>query len=141
MILSEEQLSNLNREALIIIVSFLQDYLSSLQTQLDVANAQLSDTSCQIELLTEQIRIMNQRQFGYKSESNLIEGQFTLFDSFNEVKKTADVNTPEPDVSEVTIASYRRKKSVGKRDADLDGLPSDDRLKQRQLVLSNKVDA
>lgn len=86
--LSDEQLHNLGKEALIIIVSSLQDQLHSLQSQLDHANAQLSDTNRQIELLTEQIRIMNQRHFGRKSEANLseIDGQISLFDSFNEVE-------------------------------------------------------
>lgn len=59
--LSDEQLNNLNKEALIVIVSSLQDQLLVLQSQLDHANAQLSDNNRQIELLTEQIRIMNQR--------------------------------------------------------------------------------
>lgn len=57
--------------------------ISSMQTQLDTANKQLSDTNRQIELLTEQIRIMNQRKFGRQAESWLLEGQLTLFDSFN----------------------------------------------------------
>lgn len=39
MILSEEQLNNLNKDALIIIVSSLQDQLSGMQKQLDTANA------------------------------------------------------------------------------------------------------
>ena len=84
--LSEEQLNNLGKEALVIIVASLQDQLAALQSQLDVANAQLSDNNRQIELLTEQIRIMNQRQFGRHSESCLsdVEGQISLFDSFNE---------------------------------------------------------
>ena len=124
MILSEDQLNNLNKEALIIIVSSLQDQLNSVHAQLDTANAQLADTNRQIELLTEQIRIMNQRQFGRHSENGLIEGQITLFDSFNEAETTADTNAPEPEISEVIIASYHRKKSVGKRDVDLDGLPA-----------------
>lgn len=80
MILSEEQLNNLNKEALVISVASLQDQLSSMQTQLDTANKQLSDTNRQIELLTEQIRIMNQRKFGRQAESGLLEGQLTLFD-------------------------------------------------------------
>lgn len=75
MILSKDQLNNLNKEALIIIVSSLQDQLNSVHAQLDTANAQLADTNRQIELLTEQIRIMNQRQFGRHSESGLIEGR------------------------------------------------------------------
>ena len=67
--LSEEQLNNLSKEALVIIVASLQDQLAALQSQLDAANAHLSDNNRQIELLTEQIRIMNQRQFGRYSES------------------------------------------------------------------------
>ena len=122
MILSEEQLKNLNKETLVIIVASLQDQLSSMQTQLDTANNQLSDTN---RLLTEQIRIMNQRKFGLQAESGLLEGQLTLFDSFNEVETTSDDKAPDPEISEVIIASYRRKKSVGKR----------------QLVLTEKVDA
>lgn len=77
--LSDEQLNNLNKEALIIITASLQDQIESIQSQLDSANAMLADNNRQIELLTEQIRIMNQRQFGRKSESNLneYEGQLS----------------------------------------------------------------
>lgn len=126
MLLSEEQLNNLNKEALIIIVASLQDQLSLMQSQLDTANAQLADTKRQIELLTEQIRIMNQRQFGRKSESNLSEmdGQLTIFDSFNEAEVLLNTDTREPEIEEVTISSYRRSKSKGKREEDLNGLPA-----------------
>ena len=135
-ILTEEQLNNLNKEALVIIVASLQDQLGSMHEQLNTANARLADTNRQIELLTEQIRIMNQRQFGRHSESGLLEGQLTLFDSFNEAEAISDSNVPEPEISEVIIASYRRKKSVGKRDADLDGLPAriiEHRLSEEEL--------
>ena len=115
MILAEDQLNSLNREALIIIVASLQDQLASVQSQLDTANTQLADTNRQIELLTEQIRIMNQRHFGRQAESNLTEGQLTLFDSFNEAEMTADENVSEPEITEVIIASYRRKKNDWKK--------------------------
>ena len=59
--LSDEQLYNLDEEALIIIISSLQNQLLALQSQLDHANAQLADTNRNFELLTEQVRIMNQR--------------------------------------------------------------------------------
>ena len=124
LILSEEQLNNLNKEALVIIAASLQDQMQSLYAQLDKANAQLADTNRQIELLTEQIRIMNQRQFGRHSESGLMEGQLTLFDSFNVAEATADAQLPDPDITEVVISSYRRKKSAGKREEDLEGLPA-----------------
>lgn len=61
--LSAEQLNTLDKDALIIIATSLQEQLSSMSKQLDYANERLADTSRQIELLTEQIRIMNQRQF------------------------------------------------------------------------------
>lgn len=124
--LTDEQLNTLGKEALVIIVSSLQDQLRSLQEQLDRSNAQLSDNNRQIELLTEQIRIMNQRQFGRSSESSLnqVDGQISLFDSFNEAEYLNQQESPEPEITEVIIASYNRKKSVGKRDADLSGLPA-----------------
>ena len=137
--LSDEQLHNLGKEALIIIVSSLQDQLHSLQSQLDHANAQLSDTNRQIELLTEQIRIMNQRHFGRKSEANLseIDGQISLFDSFNEVEYLNQNSAKEPEIEEIVISSYRRSKAKGKREADLDGLPAriiEHRLSDKELA-------
>ena len=61
--LSAEQLNTLDKDALIIMATSLQEQLSSMSKQLDYANERLADTSRQIELLTEQTRIMNQRQF------------------------------------------------------------------------------
>lgn len=43
--LSDEQLNQLGKEALVVIVSSLQDQLLALQSQLDQANAQLSDNN------------------------------------------------------------------------------------------------
>ena len=124
--LSDEQLSSLNKEALIILVSSLQEQLHSMQEQLNHANDQLSDNNRQIELLTEQIRIMNQRHFGRQSESSLsdMNGQLTLFDSFNEVEFLKKDDVSEPEITEVIISSYHRKKAKGKRETDLEGLPS-----------------
>ena len=137
--LSDEQLHNLGKEALIIIVSSLEDQLHSLQSQLDHANAQLSDTNRQIELLTEQIRIMNQRHFGRKSEANLseIDGQISLFDSFNEAEYLNQNSANEPEIEEIVISSYCRSKAKGKREADLDGLPAriiEHRLSDEELA-------
>ena len=42
---------------------------------------------------------MNQRHFGRQAESNLTEGQLTLFDSFNEAEMTADENASEPEIT------------------------------------------
>ena len=136
---SAEQLNPLDKDALIIIATSLQEQLSSMSKQLDYANERLADTSRQIELLTEQIRIMNQRQFGRKSKSNLAEmdGQLTIFDSFNEAEVLLKADTPEPVIEEVTISSYRRSKAKGKRDEDLYWLPArvfEHRLSEEELV-------
>lgn len=61
--LTEEQLHNLGKDALIILVASLQDQMNSMSRQLEDANARLDDNNRQIELLTEQIRLMNQRHF------------------------------------------------------------------------------
>ena len=123
--LSEEQLNNLNKDALVIIVSSLQDQLASMQDQLDKANDQLADQARQLEIFAEQLRIMNQRQFGKRSEAiSEIDGQLSMFDSFNEVEATQDSSAPEPEISEVIISSYKRSKRKGKREADLNGLPA-----------------
>ena len=124
--LSDEQLNNLGKEALVVIVSSLQDQLLALQSQLNHANAQLSDNNRQIELLTEQIRIMNQRFFGRKSEAAIsdVDGQISLFDSFNEAEYLNQEPSKEPEITEVIIPSYHRKKAVGKRESDLSGLPA-----------------
>lgn len=136
--LTEEQLNNLNKEALVIIAASLQDQLISMQAQLDNANAQLSDTNRQLEILTEQIRIMNQRQFGKRSEAaSEIDGQLSLFDSFNEVEGTQNPSVPEPEITEIIISSYTRSKAKGKREADLDGLPArvfDHKLTDEELT-------
>lgn len=61
--MTDEQLNNLDKEALVIIVFSLHSQLGFMQEQLNTANEQLANTNRQIELLTEQIRIMNLRQF------------------------------------------------------------------------------
>ena len=138
-LLSEEQLNNLDKEALVILFSSLQDQLVYVQKQLDTANEHLSDNNKQIELLTEQIRILNQRHFGRKSESALTsdEGQMTIFDFFNEAEYLVKQDLNEPEITEVVVSSYRRSnKTKGKREADLEGLPArviDHRLSEEEL--------
>lgn len=124
--LSNEQLNSLDRETLVILVSSLQDQLLALRSQLDKANATLEDNNRQIELLVEQIRIMNQRHFGRKSESNLsqIEGQLTFFDAFNEAESLMDPSVQEPEITEIVVSTHRRSKTRGKRESDLEGLPA-----------------
>ena len=61
-----------------------------------------------------------------------IDGQLSLFDTFNEVETTQDPSAPEPEITEAFISSYKRSKRKGKREADLDGLPA--RVIQHKLT-------
>lgn len=81
------------------------DILAKMFMDVLQSNAELKRT---IELLTEQIRIMKQRQYGRKTESQLfnkIQMQFDL--EFNEPEATADSNEKEPGADDV---NPRRKK-------------------------------
>ena len=88
--LSNDQLNNLPKEALIIITSSLQEQLALMQdqldktnSQLDKANDQLADQARQLEIFAEQLRIMNQRHFGKHSEAaSEIDGQLSFFDAY-----------------------------------------------------------
>ena len=144
--LSDEQLNNLSKDTLILLFSSMQDQLAStkeqlsfMKEQLDEANSLIADNNKQIELLVEQIRIMNQRQFGRKSESNLAgdDGQMTIFDLFNEAEALIKEDLKEPEITEVVISSYRRSKKKGKREEDLNGLPArvfDHKLSDEELA-------
>ena len=68
---------------------------------------------------------MNQCQFGRKSEqaSNEFDGQMTIFDFFNEAEFHSEIPSAEPQIEEIVIHSYRRKKTVGKRQEMLEELP------------------
>ncbi len=69
---------------------------------------------------------MIQRFFGRKSESAVseVDGQFSLFDSFNEVEYLKQDSLKEPEITEVIIPSYHSKKAVGKRESNLTGFPA-----------------
>lgn len=63
---------------------------------------------------------MNQRHFGRKSEANLseIDGQISLFDSFNEVEYLNQNFAKEPEIEEIVISflsSFQDRKENGKQ--------------------------
>lgn len=109
--LSPEELNKMNKQVLIAIIGSLQSQLNSI--------------SGQLELLTEQIALMNQRSFGKKTErdNQLDPNQLNLFDVFNEPEVYSD-NSPNPEVSEIIVSTHTRKKASQKREHDLEGLPA-----------------
>ena len=105
-----EELDKMDHRALVAFAYGMQD--------------QLEDINRQLNIISEQLALMNQRQFGRKTEkSNEIEGQISLFDFLDEAEFLQD-ESPEPEIQEITVSSYKKSKTKGKRDKDLDGLPA-----------------
>ena len=84
--------------------------------------ASQSDLIAKLEALVEhyeeQFKLAKRRQFGSSSEQSPDQLRFDFM--FNEAEDQADAALPEPEREEIT---YTRKKRVGKRKEDLDGLP------------------
>lgn len=124
--LSPEELNKMSKKSLILIIGSLQDQLTTISSQLD--------------FLTEQIALMNQRQFGRKTErADQMPEQLSLFDStfetFNEPEVFSD-DSPEPEITEVIVSSYTRKNKTT-REEKLEGLPAriiDHELTEEELA-------
>jgi len=107
--LTVDELNRMDKHVLVTIIVALQK--------------QLNTISPQLEFLTEQITLMNQRAFGRKTEQlGQIDGQLNIFDVFNEIEFCADAS-PEPEITEIVVSSHKRKKK-STRDDNLDGLPA-----------------
>ena len=96
-----------------------------------------------LDYLYEQIRLANSRQFGRKSEKNLLEddGQLTLACVLNEAEALLDscFLVPEPAPEDVVpdVIVRRKPKQKGKRAEDLKGLEAEDidhRLSEEELA-------
>ena len=124
--LTPEELNRMNKKSLILIIGSLQEQLTTISNQLN--------------FLTEQIALMNQRRFGRKTErADQISNQLTLFDyeteTFNEPEVLSD-DSPEPDITEVIVSSYTRKNKTT-REEKLEGLPAriiDHELTEEELA-------
>ena len=106
--LSEEELNKLDKSVLIMIIGSLQEQLTSINNQLNV--------------LTEQIALMNQRSYGRKTEQLEEIHQLTMYDVFNEAEVLYD-GSPEPEITEINVSGHTRKKKT-KREDKLEGLPA-----------------
>ena len=104
---TEEQLNKMDKHVLITIIKGLQ--------------LQLNTISSQLEFLTEQISLMNQRSFGRKTEQLEQMHQMSIFEIFNEPEVFSD-DSRDPEVSEIVVASHTRKPKTT-REENLAGLP------------------
>ena len=92
----------------------------ALETENNQLKQEIIMLSAQVKLLTEQLLLMRQRQFGRASEKNatiISDGQMSLF---NEAEQESYVAAFEPELEQIT---YRRRKQRGKRELDLSCLP------------------
>ena len=119
-ILTEKDLSNLDKQTLIKMLMTSHNSIASLQQQIEENNKAIA-------LLTEEMANLRQHRFGRSSEKGLVssddyEGQLSL--AFNEAEAAVDSakDLSEPDIE--TITYQRRTKSKGKREEDLKDLPT-----------------
>ncbi|HPU62559.1 MAG TPA: IS66 family transposase [Mobilitalea sp.] len=104
---TEDELNKCSKKVLISLFLAMQEQMEQLNRNM--------------ELLTEQVAIANQKRFGRSSEKLEIDGQLTMKECFNEAEVTKDTAgiIIEPEMEEVCPKPYRRKKQKGKREADL----------------------
>jgi len=82
---------------------------------------QVDRLNTNMEKLIEQINIANQNKFGRKTEKvDILDGQMHLFNEAEKILETLYV--PEPPIEDVV--KVKPKKTKGKREADLSGLPT-----------------
>lgn len=101
MMFTEEQLNSFDKDVLISIVKAMSGQIDELNSKMD--------------LLLEQLNISNSQRFGRKSEKDLVlDEQLCMF--FNEAEDLAKgKDIAEPELEEVVINMYKRKKTKGKR--------------------------
>ena len=117
---TEEQLNTLDK-------SFIVNLFLQLQDQNDKLSGEIQDLNKKMEVLIEQITLANKNRFGRDSEKMMDPSQicFTEVDGtivfFNEAEAVFDLDAEEPDTLE--SKPVRKPKAVGKKDADIKGLP------------------
>lgn len=106
---TEEQLNTCSKEMLITLLLSMQDQMEQLNQN--------------FEKLAEQLAVANSQRYGRSSEKlSVIDGQMTLDMIFNEAEAlTENLYVVEP--TEEQVLPSKKKKTAGKREADLKGLP------------------
>ena len=103
---TKDELKKLNKTSLILIIGSLQDQIAHINGQLDT--------------LTEQVALMNQRSFGRKTDRfDQFPGQLSLFDGTD----SSTLPAAEPEITEITVSAHTRK-TKSRREDLLEGLPA-----------------
>lgn len=100
------------------------EIIATKDQQIEQLSKKVGELTALIQYYEEQFRLSQQKRFGASSEkTGACAGEQLSFDAsiFNEPEQLADKKIEEPILEQV--APYTRKKTVGKREADLTGLP------------------
>ena len=121
--MTEKQLTEYSKDAIISMYISLQEITESLRKTSEMQQEQMTALNKKIDLLLEQVALSNQRRFGRSSEKIPMDGQMEL--CFNEAEVIIDTfeSIIEPELDDVYTKPVKRKKSKGKREADLKDLP------------------
>ena len=116
---TEEQLNNVDKSFLILLL--LQQ-----QEQLESVTRELHDTNEKMQKLMEQLVLSQKERFGRSSEKMTDGGQICFMEVdgtivfFNEAEAVCDLNQEEP--VELAVAVPKQPKRKGKKEADLSGI-------------------
>lgn len=117
---TEEQLNTLDK-------SFIVNLFLQLQDQNDKLSGEIQELNKKMEVLIEQITLANKNRFGRASEKMMDTSQICFMEVdgtivfFNEAEAVSELDAEEPDTLESKLV--RKPKAVGKKDADIKGLP------------------
>ncbi len=117
---TEEQLNNVDKSFLILLLLQQQEQLEAITEELRAANEKMQQ-------LMEQVILAKQYRFGRSSEKMDDSGQICFLEVdgtivfFNEAEAVCDPEVPEPEDLEIPIVKQPKQK--GKKEADLAGIP------------------
>lgn len=124
---TEEQLNTIDKSLIIHLLLAEQEKNEKLSSQVTALDAKLTEMDDKMQKLMEQVILSKKSRFGRSSEKMEDPAQisFTEVDGkivfFNEAEAEADLDAPEPD--DLEIKPKRGKKTKGKKEKDLEGLP------------------
>ena len=126
--ISREEAEKLDKEMLITLLLSMQDTAETFKEQAECLEIQLADMNHNLKILMEQFQVAQNHRYGRSSEKMKYQTEeyeqlniFSMYDQcFNEAEHTVE-NTE--DTEEINVKGYKKKKTKGKRDADLSGLP------------------
>ena len=98
--------------------SGLEQKIQSLEAIVESQAAQIAEMKTLLKYYEEQFKLSQRKQFGSSSEQS--PEQLRIEYMFNEAEDEADPAVAEPTYEEI---NYKRKKRIGKKQEDLEGLP------------------